>query len=308
METAHIREGRMPFEGFSTWYRVIGDQGSGQVPVILLHGGPGYPSDSLEPIEALADSDRAVVRYDQLGCGRSSLKDIPHDPAMFVTELFVRELAALVAELGLEEYVLLGQSWGGMLALEYALTQPAGLKGLILYSTLASIAEWKVATEKLVQTLPEEAQAIIRKSRSTGDKTSPEFRAAEHEFNSRFVCRLDPLPECAQRSEDALASDNEVYTVMAGGSEFDSGGGMAILNEWDVRPRLHEIKVPTLCISGEFDEATPEVMSTLTEGISGASGHVLPGASHASHLEAPDLFFPLVERFLDELDSTRGAH
>ena len=308
MRAPQIREGRIPFEGFTTWYSVVGEQQSGQVPVILLHGGPGYPSYSLEPIEVLARSGRVIVRYDQLGCGKSSLKQIPHDPAMFVTELFVRELGALVAELGLDEYVLLGQSWGGMLAIEFALTQPVGLKGLILYSTLASITEWKAATEKLLMTLPEDAQETIRNSRSTGDKTSPEFRAAEHEFNSRYVCRIDPLPECAQRSEDALASDNEVYTVMAGGSEFDSGGGMATLNDWDVRPRLHEITVPTLCISGEFDEATPEVMRTLAEGISGASWHVLTGASHSSHLEVPDQFFPLVEGFLSELDEKRGAH
>jgi proline-specific peptidase len=109
----------------------------------------------MEPMEVLAKSNRAVVRYDQIGCGKSSLKEIPHDSSMFVIDLFVRELEALIAELELEEYVLLGHSWGGMLAIEFALTQPAGLKGLILYSTLASIAEWTVATEKLVATLPE---------------------------------------------------------------------------------------------------------------------------------------------------------
>jgi proline-specific peptidase len=258
----------------------------------------------MEPMEVLAKSNRAVVRYDQIGCGKSSLKGIPHDSSMFAVELFVRELETLIAELDLEEYVLLGHSWGGMLAIEFALTQPAGLRGLILYSTLASIVEFRVATEKLVATLPEEIQATIRRSRITNDTESPEFKAAEHEYNRRFVCRLDPLPDCVQLSEAALASDNEVYKVMAGGSEFDSGGAMTPLENWDVRPRLKEISVPTLCISGEFDEATPEVMGTVANGISGAEWFLVPGASHSSHLEAPDLFYPVVEDFLNDLDTS----
>jgi proline-specific peptidase len=260
----------------------------------------------MEPMEVLAKSNRAVVRYDQIGCGKSSLKEIPHDSSMFVIDLFVRELEALIAELELEEYVLLGHSWGGMLAIEFALTQPAGLRGIILYSTLASIVEWRVATEKLVATLPEEIQGTIKRSRITNDTESLEFKTAEHEYNRRFVCRLDPLPNCVQLSEAALASDNEVYKVMAGGSEFDSGGAMTPLENWDVRPRLKEILVPTLCISGEFDEATPEVMGTLVNGISGAEWYLVPGASHSSHLETPDLFYPVVEDFLNELDTSVG--
>lgn len=299
-----IKEGRVCFNGLSTWYQVTGSPQSDGIPVILLHGGPGYPSFSMEPMEVLAKSNRAVVRYDQIGCGKSSLKDIPHDSSMFVVELFVRELETLIAELDLGEYVLLGHSWGGMLAIEFALTQPAGLRGLILYSTLASIVEFRVATEKLVATLPEEIQATIRRSRITNDTESPEFKAAEHEYNRRFVCRLDPLPDCVQLSEAALASDNEVYKVMAGGSEFDSGGAMTPLENWDVRPRLKEISVPTLCISGEFDEATPEVMGTVANGISGADWFLVPGASHSSHLETPDLFYPVVENFLNDLDKS----
>ena len=299
-----IKEGRVSFNGFSTWYQVTGSSQSDGIPVILLHGGPGYPSFSMEPMEVLAKSNRAVVRYDQIGCGKSSLKGIPHDSSMFAVELFVRELETLIAELDLGEYVLLGHSWGGMLAIEFALTQPAGLRGLILYSTLASIVEFRVATEKLVTTLPEEIQATIRRSRITNDTESPEFKAAEHEYNRRFVCRLDPLPDCVQLSEAALASDNEVYKVMAGGSEFDSGGAMTPLKHWDVRPRLKEISAPTLCISGEFDEATPEVMGTVANGISGAEWFLVPGASHSSHLEAPDLFYPVVEDFLNDLDTS----
>ncbi len=298
-------DGHVDVRGFRTWYRVTGDLRSGRVPVILLHGGPGYPSYSLEPMEGLALTGRAVVRYDQLGCGESSLKDVPHDPAMFEPGLYVEELALLVKKLDLDRYALIGQSWGGMLALEAALTKPPGLVGMVLYSTLASIEEWKAATDELVATLPDEVRAALKHAAETGQIDSAEFRAAEQEFNRRFVCRLDPMPELMQRSERALEADGEVYRVMAGGSEFDNGTAMGVLNGWDVRPRLAEIDVPVLCLSGEYDEATPAVMRTLAEGIAGAQWYVLPGASHCSHAEAPNLFYPLVSDFLARLDGGR---
>ena len=163
-----------------------------------------------------------------MGCGESSLKDVPHDPAMFEPALYVEELGLLVERLGLERYALVGQSWGGMLALEYALTRPRGLAGMVLYSTLASIEEWKTATDALVATLPDDVQRVLRDAAATGAIDTPEFRAAEHEYNRRFVCRLDPLPEPMQRSERSLEEDGEVYRVMAGGSEFDNGTSMGV--------------------------------------------------------------------------------
>ncbi|MBU6245727.1 MAG: proline iminopeptidase-family hydrolase [Actinomycetales bacterium] len=299
-------DGYLDVRGFRTWYRVAGDLRSGRVPVILLHGGPGYPSSSLEPMEGLALTGRAVVRYDQLGCGASSLKDVPHDPAMFEPGLYVEELALLVNELGLDRYALIGQSWGGMLALEAALTNPPGLIGMVLYSSLASIEEWKAATDALIATLPEEARVALQDAARTGRIDTAEFRAAEHEFNRRFVCRLDPMPEPLRRSEASLEEDGEVYRVMAGGSEFDNGAAMGVLHGWDVRSRLAEIDVPVLCLSGEHDEATPAVMGTLAEGIAGAEWHVLASASHNSHVEAPHLFYPLVSDFLARLDGGRA--
>jgi len=295
-------DGRLKVRGFQTWYRVTGSLEADRIPVILLHGGPGYPSYSLEPLEGLALTGRAVVRYDQLGCGESSLKDVPHDPTMYEPQLYVEELGLLIEQLGLERYALIGQSWGGMLALEFALTKPAGLAGMVLYSTLASIEEWKAATDGLVATLPEHVQRVLRDAAVTGEIDTPEFRAAEKEYNRRFVCRLDPLPDSTLRSERSLLEDGEVYHVMAGGSEFDNGNAMGVIGDWDVRPRLREIHVPVLCVSGEHDEATPAVMGTVARGIAGSEWHVLSGASHDSHSEVPHLFFPLVSNFLARLD------
>jgi proline-specific peptidase len=128
------REGYIPFRGHRTWYRVTGDgEAPGRLPLLLLHGGPGIPSDYLEPLEDFAAAGRRVIRYDQIGCGRS---DQPNDPTLMTVETFVAEINAVRAAFGLERLHILGQSWGGMLAMEYALTKPAGLAGLVISDSL----------------------------------------------------------------------------------------------------------------------------------------------------------------------------
>ena len=119
-----IQDRFIPVNGYRVWTRVVPGSGAPQrLPIVLLHGGPGVPSDYLEPLEALAREGRDVIRYDQLGCGRS---DHPDDPTLLRVDRFVEELAQVRDDLGLERFHLYGQSWGGMLALEAAL---AGLEG-----------------------------------------------------------------------------------------------------------------------------------------------------------------------------------
>src|SRR5437879_3881963 len=123
-------EGNVPFRGFQTWYRVVGErEDEGKLPLLLLHGGPGATHDYLEPLEGMAETGRRAIFYDQLGCGKS---DLPDDPSLWTTELFVDEVGAMREALGLERVHVFGNSWGGMLALEYALTRPAGLVSLVL--------------------------------------------------------------------------------------------------------------------------------------------------------------------------------
>src|SRR3954453_24255820 len=108
-------EGYVPFRGYLTWYRVVGDgEQAGKLPVLLLHGGPGATNDYLESLEALAETGRRTIFYDQLGCGRS---DLPDDPSLYTVELFVDEVDAVRSELGLDRIHLFGSSWGGMLAM-----------------------------------------------------------------------------------------------------------------------------------------------------------------------------------------------
>src|SRR5688500_18581791 len=130
-----VDEGTISVDGYKVWYRTVGDGG---IPLLTLHGGPGAGHDYLEPLEGLAD-ERAVVFYDQLGCGKS---DQPDDTSLWRIERFASEIDTVRDALGLERIHLLGHSWGGWLAIEYMLTQPKGVVSLILGSTSASTREF----------------------------------------------------------------------------------------------------------------------------------------------------------------------
>jgi len=153
------REGFIPFRGMRTWFRVTGELDR-RTPLLLVHGGPGVPSDALEPLEALADSGRPIVRYDQLGCGRS---DRPRDPAHWTVDTFVDELRTVRRELGLERVHLLGWSWGGMLALQYALERPRGLESLVVASAPADARLWVTETRRLRDALAPHVVAAMRR-------------------------------------------------------------------------------------------------------------------------------------------------
>jgi proline-specific peptidase len=138
--TLPTSEGRIPFGGASTWYRVVGEpELAGAAPLLCLHGGPGGSHDYMEPMGELARGGRRVIFYDQLGCGRSPY---PEDPSKWTVELFVDEVDAVREALALERVHVLGQSWGGMLGMEYALTQPEGVESLIICDSPSSMVLW----------------------------------------------------------------------------------------------------------------------------------------------------------------------
>src|SRR5215210_169315 len=137
--TTPASEGFVPFREFRVRYRIVGEldqPAPGRFPLLVLHGGPGAPHDYLDPLAALAQSGRPVVFYDQLGSGNS---DQPDDPTLWNIDLYLDEVDTVRRELGLDRVHLLGQSWGGMLALSYALMQPAGFLSLVVADSTASM-------------------------------------------------------------------------------------------------------------------------------------------------------------------------
>ena len=292
-------ETRIPFRGYETWCRVVGEaDAEGKLAVICLHGGPGGTHDYLEPLEALAETGRRAVFYDQLGCGKS---DLPDDESLYTVDLFVDELGAVRDALGLDRIHLFGNSWGGMLAMEYALTQPAGLASLVLASSPASIPQWVEETGRLRERLPADIQETLSRHEDAGTTDDSEYEQACMAFYVRHVCRVDPWPDCVNRSFEFLASHGLVYRTMNGPSEFHVTG---TLREWSVVDRLGEISVPTLVVTGEHDEATPAINRTVSEGIPGARSVVYPNASHMAHVEDPAGYIRLLDEFLGAVEAT----
>jgi proline-specific peptidase len=294
-----MREGTIPFRGYQTWYRVVGDgEGAGTFPLLCLHGGPGAAHDYLESLEAMADTGRRVIFYDQLGCARSSIGK--PNPEMWTIDLYLEEIDAVRAALGLERIHLLGQSWGGMLAMEYALTQPRGLNSLIVASSPASMVQWVEEANRLRAELPPEVQETLLRHEAAGTTDSPEYEEAMMVFYGRHVCRTDPLPEYVQRTFASIAQNPEVYHTMNGPSEFHVVG---TLKEWNIIPRLGEIRVPTLVTSGRFDEATPLIAGTVRDGIPGAEWVIFEESSHMAHAEEPERYMEVLDDFLTRVEA-----
>lgn len=290
------QEGYVPVDGYRVWYRITGGGAAHErVPLMILHGGPGAPHDYLENLEALASETRRVVFYDQLGCGRS---DHPDDPALCYVARFADELETIRGELGLERVHILGQSWGGMLAQEYALRQPAGLVSLVLANTTSSIPLWVAEANRLRELLPPEVNATLLRHEEAGTTDSQEYRDAVQVFYDRHVCRVRPYPDYVRRAFDQIGF---VYNYMNGPSEFHIVG---VIKDWDRTDRLSEIRVPTLILSGRYDESTPLLNETLHRGIAGSEWVVLENSSHLAHVEEPELYMQIVQNFLERVEES----
>ncbi len=288
----NAKEGFVPVGKYKAWYR---EAGSGGIPLLVLHGGPGAPCDYLESLEGLTSERRRVIRYDQLGCGRS---DKPAEAGLWRVERFVEEVEAVRRGLGLERLHLLGHSWGGMLAIEYVLTARPPLDSLILASANSSASQWATEADRLRAGLALDVQAVLKKHEAAGATADPEYRAAVLEYYRRHLCRLDPWPDSVMRTFQTLAE--EVYGTMWGPSEFYITGN---LKDWDRTGRLSEIDVPTLITCGRHDEATPAIAATLRDGIPGSELVVFENSSHMAHEEEKELFLQTVAGFLDRVES-----
>jgi proline-specific peptidase len=289
-----MREGTIPFRGFDTWYWEDGATEEGKLPVLCLHGGPGGAHDYLEPLFGLAATGRWTVLYDQVGCGKSAT---PPQALDWTVELFVEEVDAVRHALGLERVHVFGNSWGGMLAMEYALTQPDGLASLVLASSPASIPQWVEETGKLRAQLPQDVQDTLTRHEEAGTIHDPEYVAACMVFYERHVCRVVPFPDYVNRSFDQMG---EVYETMNGPSEFHVIG---TLREWSVVDRLAEIEVPTLVVTGEHDEATPAINRTVSQRIPGAESVILDGCSHMAHVEQTEKYLALLDEFFSSAEA-----
>jgi proline-specific peptidase len=272
---AQPREGFVNVPGGPVWYRILGE-GSGKekgAPILAVHGGPGGTSCGFLDLAPLAEGRKLIV-FDQLGSGRSGR---PSDRKLWNVARFVEELHTVRQKLGLKQVHLLGHSWGGALVAEYLLRKGTkGVKSVILASPLLSTPDWIEDANELRQQLPPEVQATLKKHEAAGTTNSPEYRAAEQEFNKRFLSRRPGRganPDCA-----GSAFNPVIYEQMWGPSEFHATG---TLKSFDLKSELPKLKLPVLLVVGEFDEARPATAARYQKLIPNSRLEVIPNAAHA---------------------------
>lgn len=265
--------------------------GSGDEVVFLLNGGPGLPCDYLRDAHAcLVDEGFRVVAFDQLGTGAS---DRPTDSALWTIERYVEETETVRRALGLPRVHLLGHSWGGWLAIDYALAHPDAVKSLILADTAADLPHLARELERLRAALGPETVAMMLAREAAGTIDHPEYQAAITLLNHRHVCRLETWPAPLKRSLDDW--NMGPYGTMQGPNEFLYVGN---LKDWDRTADLPRIKAPTLIVVGLHDEITPACADRLRRGIAGSELALFRNSSHMPFYEEPERYYPVLTRFL----------
>lgn len=292
-----IKEGYMPYLNYHTWYRIVGENTGSKKPLVLLHGGPGSTHNYFEVLDRLAEEDgRQIIQYDQLGCGYSYVES---HPELWTLGTWTSELAALRAHLGLEEIHLLGQSFGGMVLLDYVCNhKPHGLKSLILSSTLPSSRMWGGEQHRMIRELPMEMQEAIACSDASGDYDSPDYLAAEAEFMLRHAAgHVTPTdPECLRRPKRA---GRESYVTAWGPNEFTPLG---TLKDFDVTGQLGKIREPSLIISGGNDLCTPYIAKYMYDRIPDSRWELFRDCRHMCFVEDTPGYIQLLTEWLNAHD------
>ena len=289
-----IREGEIPFREGKTWYRIAGE--GSKPPLLLLHGGPGSTHNYFEVLDELADRDgRPVIMYDQIGCGNSYIEG---HPEYFTAETWIEELKALRQALGLERVHILGQSWGGMMALLYALDyRPEGVCSYILSSTLPSAKLWEREQHRRISYMAEKDQQALSRALATGDYGDPAYLEALDRFMDRHCnpC-VRPLPECVTRPKK---SGKEAYLVGWGPNEFTPTG---TLSGFEVTDRLHEIETPCLITSGQRDLCSPYIAKTMFDRLPHAAWELFPDSGHMPFVDEHKHYCRVLQDWLNKND------
>jgi len=280
--------------GGRIWWRMDGARHlrSDRPPLIAVHGGPGGSHDYLEPLAALAD-ERAILLYDQLDCGNS---DHPGNPGNWTVERFAGEVDALRAALGIGRFVLLGHSWGALIALEYAGQGHADLAGVIFASPLISTPRWVADNLKHRRSMPVDVQMILDRHEAAGTIDSAEYRAAIATMMRRHFCRATPEPPELARLYHKL--NLPLYKTLWGDNEFTCTG---TLQDYDGSVLLPRIAVPALFVCGEFDKSTLEANRDFADLTPNAQVSVIPGASHMPMFENRTAFLTALRWFCGDI-------
>ena len=291
-----IQTGKVPFKGFETFYRIVGEE-TANPPLLLLHGGPGSTHNYFEVLDSLAElTHRQVISYDQLGCGESFVEG---HPELWTLPTWMDELDALRSWLRLDRVHLLGQSWGGMLIIAYLVDRnPKGIASAILSSTLSSSELWSHEQHRLISFMPQEEQEAIAKATESGRFDAPDYLRANDHYTALHACEITAdSPECLRRPK---RFGTESYIEAWGPNEYTPTG---TLKDFNYTAQLHAIKVPTLIISGTNDECTPLIAKTMHDGIAGSDWELLDGARHMTFIDQAEKYIRVLTYWLGKTEA-----
>ena len=286
-----------PVGNFKVWTKRFGN--NPRIKVLLLHGGPAFGHEYMECFESFFQKEGfEFYEYDQLG---SSYSDQPKDISLWTIDHFVEEVEQVRKALGMnkDNFYVLGNSWGGMLGMEYALKYQDNLKGLIISNMMASCTDYgKYAQEVLAKQMDPKVLDTIRQIEAKNDYSNPKyFELLMPNFYHQHLCRLDEWPDPVNRSFKHV--NMEIYTMMQGPSEFGVGGR---LRDWDRKADLPKIKVPTLTIGGKYDTMNPEHMKWMSTQVQKGSYLYCPNGSHLSMWDDQEVYMKGVIKFIRDVD------
>ena len=265
--------------------------------MICLHGGPGSTHNYYEVLDNLADDDaRMIVMYDQIGCGNSYLDG---HPELWNQDVWLDELDALRAHLGLDTCHIIGQSWGGMMQIAYAIERkPKGVKSFIISSGHSSSSLWEKEGLRRIKMMPREMQDAINHALTTGDFTGEAYDAAVAEYMDRY-CNYwlgQDAPACCTRPKK---SGSESYIYGWGPNEFAPTG---TLKDFEYTDRLGEIQIPYLICSGISDLCSPLVAKTLADGIPNSKWILWENARHTCFVDRHDDYCKELIKWMNHYD------
>ncbi len=285
---------------FNIWTKTIGN--NPKIKLLLLNGGPGATHEYFECFESfLPQEGIEFIYYDQLGCG---LSDNPKDTSYWSLPRYVEEVEQVRKALNLtkDNFYLLGHSWGGILAMQYALKYQDNLKGLIISNMMSSCPQYgKYAQDVLAPQFDQKILDTIRQIEKKGDFENPKYmELLMPNFYAKHICRipLEQWPEPVTRSFSKM--NQSLYVTMQGPSEFGVGGNLV---NWDVTKQLPQIKVPTLTIGGTHDTMDPEHMKWMSTQVQQGRFLLCPNGSHMDMYDDQRHYFPGLIKFIKEVDT-----
>lgn len=279
--------------GYRVWTKRFGH---GPIKILTLHGGPGCTHEYFECFEEFFPKDKyQIIFYDQLG---SHYSDQPEDTSLWTVERFCEEVEEVRRALCLENFYLYGQSWGGLLAIEYSLKYQQHLKGVILSNITGSVDSYITYLNELRKKLPQDVQDRLKFYEDRNDFLNPEYeKIMFEEVYSRHLCMLKPWPESLSRTFAHLNA--KVYQTIQGPNEFVVTGNFKNWNRW---PDLKNITIPTLIICGRFDTMSPKDIEKMGTLIPNSWVKICENGSHCTMFDDAEIYFQTLHRFIDSVE------